>query len=86
MNAEHVTTRGYNGILKRLRGDFMEELIKKFNTNINRIRNANIYFKNNAGNQKAYLELQNIIDDCNNICTELQAKGYDITKLNMDIT
>ena len=64
----------------------MDELIKKINKNINRIRKANIYFKNNKGNEKAELELQNIIDNCNNICNELQGKGYDISKLDMDIT
>lgn len=64
----------------------MDKLIEKFNKNINRIRNANQYFKNNTGNQKAYLELYNIIDDCNDICIKLQAKGYDLNKLNMDIT
>ena len=64
----------------------MDELIKKFNLNINRIRNANTYFKSNKGNDKAQAELNSIIEDCNNLCTELQAKGYDISKLNMNIT
>ena len=64
----------------------MEELIKKFNGNIKRIRDANIYFKNNAGSQKAELKLQSIIDECNDICNELQGKGCDISKLDMDIT
>lgn len=64
----------------------MDELIKKFNLNINRIRKANQYFKINNGNAKAEHELKNIIDDCNNICVELQVKGYDLNKLNMDIT
>ncbi len=64
----------------------MDELIKKFNININRIKRANIYFKNNNAGKKAENELNIIIDDCNKICTELLAKGYDITKLNMDIT
>ena len=64
----------------------MEDLIKKFNTNINRVRKANQYFKEHQGNDKAEHELNNIINDCNNICKELQAKGYDVTKLNMDIT
>lgn len=64
----------------------MEELIKKFNTNINRIRNANKYFKNNKGSQKAELKLQGIIDECNDICNELQGKGYDLSKLDMEIT
>ena len=64
----------------------MEDLIKKFNANINRIKKANIYFRNNKGNDKAELELQNIINDCNDICNKLLAKCYDITKLNMEIT
>jgi len=64
----------------------MDELIKKFNININRIRKANQFFKNNKGNEKMEQELNNIIMDCNNICNGLQAKGYDITKLNMEIT
>jgi len=63
----------------------MDELIKKFNININRIKRANIYFRNNKGNDKVELELQNIINDCNDICNKLLAKGYDITKLNMEI-
>lgn len=64
----------------------MDELINKFNNNINRIRNANQYFRSHQGNDKAEKELQNIINDCNNICNELQAKGYDTSNLNMDIT
>lgn len=64
----------------------MDDLVNKFNKNMDRIRNANKYFRSNQGNDKAEQELQNIIDDCNNICTELQVKGYDISKLNMDIT
>lgn len=64
----------------------MEELIKRFNININRIRNANEYFRNNNAGKKAENELNYIIDDCNDICTELQAKGYDVTKLDMNIT
>lgn len=64
----------------------MEELIKKFNTNINRIRKANIYFRNNKGSEKAEQQLQGIIDECNDICNELQGKGFDISKLDMNIT
>lgn len=64
----------------------MDELIKKFNINIKRIRDANVYFKNSKGNKKTELALQKIIDECNDICTKLQAKGYDINKLDMDIT
>lgn len=64
----------------------MDELIKKFNININRIRKANQFFKNNKGNDNAEQELQNIISDCNDICNKLQAFGYDLTKLNMEIT
>lgn len=64
----------------------MEELIKKFNTNINRIRKANQYFKNNKSSEKAEQQLQGIIDDCNDICNELQDKGYDVSKLDMNIT
>lgn len=64
----------------------MDELIKKFNANIKRIRNANEYFRNNNAGKKAENELNSIIDDCNKICTELQANGYDMSKLNMDIT
>lgn len=78
--------KGLQWYYKRLQEGFMEELIKKFDKNINRIRNANQYFKNNKGNQKAELELQNIINNCNDICNELQGKGYDISKLDMDIT
>lgn len=64
----------------------MDDLINKFNNNINRIRKANQYFKSHQGNDKTEQELANIINDCNDICNELQAKGYDISKLNMDIT
>lgn len=64
----------------------MEELIKKFNANINRIRKANEYFKSNKGNDKAEQELQNIIDECNDICNELENKGFDIRKLDMNLT
>ncbi|MDF2881688.1 MAG: hypothetical protein K0R54_2245 [Clostridiaceae bacterium] len=64
----------------------MDELIKKFNLNINRIRKANQYFKNNKVNAKAEQELNNIIMDCNDICNKLQGMGFDLNKLNMDIT
>lgn len=64
----------------------MEELIKRFNININRIRRANTYFRSKKAGKKAEAELSSIIDDCNNICTELQSKGYDISKLDMNIT
>lgn len=66
----------------------MDELIKKFNTDIKRIRKANIYFKNNPykENKKAETELNNIINNCNNICNELLALGYDISNLDMDLT
>lgn len=64
----------------------MEELIKKFNANINRIRKANVYFRNNKGSEKAEQQLQGIIDDCNDICNKLQGKGYDVNQLDMDIT
>lgn len=64
----------------------MDELIKRFNININRIRKANEYYKTHQGNEKTDKALQNIVNNCNDICTKLQAKGYDITKLNMDIT
>lgn len=64
----------------------MEELIKKFNTNINRIRKANQYFKNNKSSEKAERQLQGIIDECNDICNELQGKGYNLSKLDMEIT
>lgn len=63
----------------------MNELINKFNINMNRIRNANKYFKNNQGNYKAEQELQNIINECNDICTKFQAKGYDLSKLDMNL-
>ena len=36
--------------------------------------------------KKAELELQNIINNCNDICNELQTKGYDISKLDMNLT
>lgn len=64
----------------------MEELIKKLELNINRIRKANDYFRNNKSSEKAEQQLQGIIDDCNDICNELQGKGFDIKKINMDIT
>ena len=64
----------------------MEELIKKFNGNINRIRKANQYFRNNKSSEKAEQQLQGIINDCNDICNELQGKGYDINQLDMNIT
>lgn len=64
----------------------MDELIKKFNLNINRIRKANQYFKNNKGNEKMEQELNNIIMDCNNICNQLKAMNFDIGKLDMNIT
>ena len=64
----------------------MEELIKKLELNINRIRKANQYFKNNKSSEKAEQQLQGIIDDCNDICNELQGKGYDLSKLDMNLT
>ncbi|MBP1924608.1 hypothetical protein J2Z76_000461 [Sedimentibacter acidaminivorans] len=64
----------------------MDELIKKFNININRIRKANWYFKNNKGTIEAEHELDNIIIDCNDICNKLKAMNYDIGKLDMNIT
>jgi hypothetical protein len=74
------------GYCKKVTGGFMDELIKKFNLNINRIRKANQYFKNNKVNAKAEQELNNIIMDCNDICNKLQGMGFDLNKLNMDIT
>ncbi len=64
----------------------MDELIKKFNININRIRKANQYFKKNKGNIEAEKELDIIINDCNHICNKLRAMNYDIGKLDMNIT
>lgn len=64
----------------------MEELIKKFNTNINRIRKANDYFRNNKSSEKAEQQLRGIVDECNDICNELQGKGYDVSKLDMNLT
>lgn len=64
----------------------MDELINKFNININRIRKANQYYKTQQGTDKTDKELDSIIMECNNICNYLKAKGYDISKLNMDIT
>jgi len=63
----------------------MDELIKKFNININRIRKANQFFKSNKGNEKMEQELNNIIMDCNNICNQLKAINFDIDKLDMNI-
>ena len=64
----------------------MEELIKNFNQNINRIRKANDYFRNNKSSEKAEQQLQGIIDNCNDICNELQGKGFDVSKLDMNLT
>lgn len=64
----------------------MEELIKNFNQNINRIRKANDYFRNNKSSEKAEQQLQGIIDNCNDIYNELQGKGFDVSKLDMNLT
>jgi hypothetical protein len=64
----------------------MDELIKKFDINIGRIRKANQYFRHNEGNRKTELTLDVIINECNDICNELILAGYDITTLNMEIT
>lgn len=63
----------------------MDKLIKRFNLNINRIRKANQYFKKNKSNA-AEKELNNIINDCNNICNQLKAMNFDLNKLDMNIT
>ena len=64
----------------------MDELIIKFNANINRIRKANQYFKSNQGSQNAEQQLQGIIDDCNDICNKLESKGFDLKELDMNLT
>lgn len=64
----------------------MEELIKRFNINIVRIRRANKFYRAHEGNSKTDQELSNIIMDCNDICNKLLAHGFDINTLNMDIT
>ena len=64
----------------------MEKLVNKFNKNIKRIRDANTYFRKNKGTLKAQMELQNIVNKCNDICNELESKGFDLSQLDMNLT